>query len=704
MRVTTVPTRFTAEDRFSNKVKAMSRASSKFATSFADEFNKAGSRAFAFSRQMAVVGVATAAPLIYSAKKAVEFEDKMSDVAKTSGLQGKELRQFGDDILNMSLKTRSSIEDLATIAEIGGRLGIAKSQLKGFTVEANKFAVALGGDFAGGVEDAITQFGKLSKLFSDTKNLNISDALRKSGSSFNALSAKGVNVEGLTDFSLRVAALPEVMRPTLAATAALGATLQKSGVNSEIAASGFSNFVSLAARQLPAFSKQMGISLSEAQELMRTDTASFFAKFAASMKGIPADQLAIKLKNFKLNSLEVQKAIGGVSGNLETYKEMLRLSGEEMKNGTSINKEYNTKNNNTAGQLAKLKNSMQALAITAGNALLPIVNQLVQDISPLLRSAGIWMQKNRGLVTTLIKVGGAIAGISLAVSGFSLAVGIAQKGMVIYNAVMGISYALMGKSALAIRANTVAMSAYQMTAKATALINPWGLAIAGAALLAVAIYKIVQAYNDVGTAQRVTNEVNLRAYELISDQKEEAKLLFNQLRFVKEGSEKYKSILEKINSIQGGVVDKYIDAKGHIKDLTALEKTYMYTMSERAKKQAEMELYKESKKELLRAKMEGPSMLNQAANFVFGSDAHTDFINEEARKQRYLETRINTREITEQMKSADPKSAEFKAQQKQVIEVQFKGLPEWLAPNTDVKVKSNNSNAWTKALVVPKTR
>jgi TP901 family phage tail tape measure protein len=423
-----IPAVFTAKDKVSGKLDAMAR---KMQT-INDRVSNAGKTAFSIGRKTALVGIAIAAPLVVAGKAAVDFEDKLADIAKTTGLEGKGLATFGDDLLEMSTKTRSSVDDLLKIGEIGGRLGIAQKDLKSFVTEADKFSVALGSDFSGGVESAITEVGKVTKLFSDTKNLDIGPALRKAGSSFNALSAKGVNVEGLTDFALRVGALPEVMRPTLASSAALGATLQKAGVDAQIGASGFSNFITTAAERLPLFAQQMGISIGEAQKLINTDTATFFAQFSASLKGVPADELAKRFKKLGINSLEVQKTVGAVSGSFATYNELLGISNAEMKNGTSILNEYNTKNNTTAAQMQKLKNTAQALLITIGNALLPIINDLAQAVLPYIKSAAEWVKNNKSLVGTIVKVASAIGIASLVISGLSYTVGIAQKAMALF--------------------------------------------------------------------------------------------------------------------------------------------------------------------------------------------------------------------------------------------------------------------------------
>jgi len=579
-----VTTIFAAKDMMSQKVMAMQK-----------NVSNAGQNAFSFARKAAVAGAVILTPLALAAKQAVDFEDKMSDVAKTTGMQGAELRKFGDEILEMSMKTRSSIDDIATIAEIGGRLGIAKKDLKGFTVEANKFAVALGGDFSGGVESAITEFGKLKNLFADTRDLDVSESLKKSGSAFNILSSKGVNVEGLTDFSLRVGALPEVMRPTLASASALGATLQKSGVDAQIASSGFSNFITKAATQVPLFAKEMNKSDKYVRNLINTDSAQFFAEFAEKMQGIPADELALKLKKLGLNSLEVQKAVGAMSGSMKTYTEFSALANEQMKTGSSITDEYNTKNNNTAGQMAKLKNSLRALAITVGNALLPVVNSLVESVAPMIKSAGEWMQKNKGLVTTIVKVAAAIGVFSIAVSGVSFVFGSFQK---------------VGSAA------TMVMELFGVST--TLATGPLGIMIVAVGALAASMaYMATQI--DLSTAsERVNNEVKQRALDKTIDQRVELAILFNTLRKTKEGTDAYKGALDKIDKMSPGLVQKYQLQEKNLRKIAAAERQLAKDIMARAMVESRQEIFKEKTKQFLQNQQKGE--ITGWEKFLYGTD------------------------------------------------------------------------------------
>lgn len=451
-----VPTIFLAVDKMSGVIDNMSKKTKTFDEKLSKVANVA-----------TVSGIAVAGALGVALDSAIKFEDKLADVAKTTGLEGKGLENYGNTILNLAGTTRSSIDDLLKIGEIGGQLGIAKEQLGSFTVEANKFAVALGSDFSGGVESAVSQFAKLKNLFADTKGLDVSDSLNKSGSAFNALSSKGVNVEGLTDFSLRVGALPEAFRPSLVATAALGATLQKSGVDAQIASSGFSNFISTASQNLPLFAKQMGLTTKQAKDLINTDTATFFAKFAESMKGVKADQLGNKLKSFKLNSLEVQKAVGGMSSSLETYNEFMKISSGEFQSATSLTDEYNTKNETTAAKLEQVKNNMEAFSIVIGTQLIPLMSSLLSKVLPIISSFVNWAKESPNLAGTLLIVAGALLSVRYVIM-------LVKAGMFAYNVAVGIYNALFTRSLVLTNANNVAQKAYLITSKAALIVmNAW---------------------------------------------------------------------------------------------------------------------------------------------------------------------------------------------------------------------------------------
>ena len=362
-----------------------------------------------------VAATAIAGGLLMSAKSAIEFQDQLADVAKTTGLEGKALEDYGNSILDLAKTTRSSIDDLTKIGAIAGQLGIAPENLAEFTKQANEFAVALGDDYAGGVEEAISSVGKLNKLFKDTKTLNPAESLQRTGSVLNHLSSVGsATASNMNDFLLRMGALPDALKPSYTETAALGATLEELGLNSEVASSGLTNLLIKAGEGVGAFAQQMKISSKSAQDLLNNNPAQFAVQFAKSFKGLNAVQIAKRLDDLKIKSNEVTKVIGLLSSGSELYTERLVQSNDAMREATSLTMEYATKNDTVAAKLKIAENNFEAMKITLGTQLLPVLAELLEMIMPIMSAVIDWIKENPKLAMTLGVIAGALYALSIA--------------------------------------------------------------------------------------------------------------------------------------------------------------------------------------------------------------------------------------------------------------------------------------------------
>ena len=290
-----------------------------------------------------------------SVDELLKVSDLMTGVEKTTGLASEQVRELWNEFDN--LNTRTSKQELLNIAQIGGRLGITdKEQIKEFTEEIDKIYVALGDSFQGGLEEVTTKVGKLKNLFEETRDQNYGEALNAIGSALNELGANGSSSEqNITDFATRIGALPAVLKPSIEKTLGLGAAFEESGIDAEVASSGYSRFMSVAGNNIAAFAKQMKITTKEASELFNTHPEEFFIRFGESMKGLGAEQTAGVLKGLKLNTLEVQKALGTAGDNADRFRQLMNLSGQAMQDGTSIQNEFNKVNENTAAIWEKIK-------------------------------------------------------------------------------------------------------------------------------------------------------------------------------------------------------------------------------------------------------------------------------------------------------------------------------------------------------------
>lgn len=441
-----IPTIFSAIDRFSRPLSSMGRS----LDTFADRFGVADARmermnrrlsgisdkAFDVAKSTGVAGLAIVAPLGLAVNSAIKFEDRMADVAKTSGLTGTELDGLGQDILSLSRKTRTSIEGLQQIAAIGGQFGIkGRADIVAFTDSVDKFNVALGSDFSGGVEDAARSIGGLKTLFKETRDLNIAEAITKSGSAINALSAQGVRVPQITEFISRVGQLPDAVKPAMQDVAALGAVFDKSGITAEVSARAVGDVLQTAAKNVPGFAHQMRMGAGEVKDLINTNPAEFLKKFSSSLAGLDATQFSKIAEGLKLEDSGSLKILGTLSTNTAMLTGFQKIANDEFARGTSILDEYNTKNNTTAGKLEKAKNNFEALSITVGLKLAPVLSKLIDQVVPLISSFVDWIGRNENLTTGILYFAGTLGGLLLTVSGFATVIGFVTKAMMIWNSV-----------------------------------------------------------------------------------------------------------------------------------------------------------------------------------------------------------------------------------------------------------------------------
>src|SRR5215216_1909006 len=182
-----VPTIFEAIDQQSRPMDKMARNTEAFAAKSERAWRTVNSSATSIAKGAAIVGASVLAPLVIAGKAAIDFQDKMADIAKTTGLSGSAVDSYGNSILDLSSKSRTSIDDFLKIGEIGGQLGIVENDLVPFTDAVNK--------------------------------VNVADAITKIGSSINDLGAVGSSTSAnITDFTLRLGALPDAMKPILTDT------------------------------------------------------------------------------------------------------------------------------------------------------------------------------------------------------------------------------------------------------------------------------------------------------------------------------------------------------------------------------------------------------------------------------------------------------------------------------------------------------
>ena len=456
-----------------------------------------------------------------SVDELLKVSDLMTGVEKTTGLASEQVRELWNEF--DELNTRTSKQELLNIAQIGGRLGITdKEQIKEFTEEIDKIYVALGDSFQGGLEEVTTKVGKLKNLFEETRDQNYGEALNAIGSALNELGANGSSSEqNITDFATRIGALPAVLKPSIEKTLGLGAAFEESGIDAEVASSGYSRFMSVAGNNIAAFAKQMKLTTKEASELFNTHPEEFFLRFGESLKGLGAEQTAGVLKGLKLNTLEVQKALGTAGDNADRFRSLMNLSGQAMQDGTSIQNEFNKVNENTAAIWDKIKKvfaetfTSDTMAQWFGG-LIKLLGWLTGVTSKAGDGVKVFRERIAFLAKAIIVCTTAVASYRAAVYLSTITTKAAWQQTILYNAAMKVANAttalwkgtvlLLSAAKATLTGNTIRATAAMRTFNIVTKMNPWGLLLGAITAVVSALVLFSNKQKEVNVQLKIQND------------------------------------------------------------------------------------------------------------------------------------------------------------------------------------------------------
>ncbi len=456
-----------------------------------------------------------------SVDELLKVSDLMTGVEKTTGLASEQVRELWNEFDN--LNTRTSKQELLNIAQIGGRLGITdKEQIKEFTEEIDKIYVALGDSFQGGLEEVTTKVGKLKNLFEETRNQNYGEALNAIGSALNELGANGSSSEqNITDFATRIGALPAVLKPSIEKTLGLGAAFEESGIDAEVASSGYSRFMSVAGNNIAAFAKQMKLTTKEASELFNTHPEEFFLRFGESLKGLGAEQTAGVLKGLKLNTLEVQKALGTAGDNADRFRSLMNLSGQAMQDGTSIQNEFNKVNENTAAIWEKIKKvfaetfTSDTMAQWFGG-LIKLLGWLTGVTSKAGDGVKVFRERIAFLAKAIVVCTTAVVSYRAAVYLSTVTTKAAWQQTILYNAAMKVANAttalwkgtvlLLSAAKATLTGNTIRATAAMRTFNLVTKMNPWGLLLGAITAVVTALVLFSNKQKEVNLQLKIQND------------------------------------------------------------------------------------------------------------------------------------------------------------------------------------------------------
>lgn len=378
------------------------------------------------AKAMAAVGTAVATVAVASAKKAIEFESTMADVAKVvdglrdqNGAFTKSYYEMSDALLNMSKSIPMTADALGQIMASAGQAGIASEDLAKFTETAAKMGVAF--------NTTAEQAGEWMATWRTALNLSQTQVTAL-GDQLNYLgNTTSENALKLSEVVTRVGALGQTAGLSAGEVAALAASMP--GVTAEISATGIKSMMIAMTAGASATSKQaavlqqLGFTVSDMANRMQTDAKGAIIDLLGAIKQLPAAEQTAALSQYF--GKESVSSIAPLLKNLGYLQQQFAKVGDASAYSGSMEAEYAVRADTTANKLQLMQNKLAVLQLKIGNKILPYVNDALDELSanvlpevgseldvivPNIINATKWLWDHRSAVIAVgIAIGGTVA-------------------------------------------------------------------------------------------------------------------------------------------------------------------------------------------------------------------------------------------------------------------------------------------------------
>lgn len=359
-----------------------------------------------------VTGGAMAAPFIAGARAAIDFESQMADVRKVVNFDTPgQFKEMGDDIGRMSERLPMAATDIAKIVAAGGQSGIARDELLGFAEAAVKMGIA----FDQTADESGDMMAKWRTAFrmNQAEVVGLADRINFLGNTGPA------NTKQISAIVTEVGALGEVAGMSSAQVAAIGATMAGVGVKQDVAATGIKNFMLAMTKGTAATKAQ-----ADAYKSLRLDSKTVAENMQKDAQGTMLDllkrigQVDAAKRPAVLSELFGTESIGAITPlltNLELLRGNLNKVSDAQQFAGSMEQEYASRAATTANNLQLLRNSVAGVAREVGNALLPGINAVVEQLRPWISQVAQLVRNNPQLVHGIVVAGAAFTALRAAV-------------------------------------------------------------------------------------------------------------------------------------------------------------------------------------------------------------------------------------------------------------------------------------------------
>lgn len=418
-----IPTEFLAIDKFSSVVSKMTSGVSGFSKTTEASIERVNRKLGKVSLGFAVAGTAILGLGGVAVNASNNFEKSMSNVSTLVDTSVEDMGKMGDEVLNLSTKLPIPIEQLSSALYDVRSAGIDASKAIGTLETSGKLAVAglsTAQESTNILTSAMNAFKKegistekiADILFKTVKagKTTISELATGFGATAGIIESSGTK---FADFQAATAALTTVGTP---------ATQAQNQLRASIVA------MQKPTAEMTKIFKKLGVS-SEKELIQKTGgLVNAFGAIEGAGKGLGLNMA--KAWSSVEAGAAVTSLLGATNGAYTDTLKSMTTGADAL--GDAFDKQSKT----GASQAQIAKNNMEALSITIGSVLAPMVSDLIQKVMPLLSGFRDWAKENPGLIKGIAILGGVLLGLSAVIKGVQFAMVAGQAIMSAYTAIM----------------------------------------------------------------------------------------------------------------------------------------------------------------------------------------------------------------------------------------------------------------------------
>lgn len=324
------------------------------------------------------IGVLATAGGALFVKQAMDFEDGLVSVQKTTNATSSEMKVLEKDIRQLATTMPIAHGELTNLASIAGQLGVAQEDLADFTKTMAMMGTATSLT-ASQASEALARFTNVTGT--GTENIEkIGSAIVHLGNNF------ATNETQIVDMAMNLVGTMSSLGATEPEILAVATAMSSLGITAERGGSSISKFfvdmassVNEGGDALAGFTEITGMTGEAFTNLFNTDPTQAFKAFIDGLAEIERQGGSVvqALDDFGIKEIRLRDTLLRLAQGHEVLGSALDQSNSAFQEGTALMTEYELMASSTSNQWAIAKNQFRDVAISIGQELLPVILDLL---------------------------------------------------------------------------------------------------------------------------------------------------------------------------------------------------------------------------------------------------------------------------------------------------------------------------------------